>query len=131
MKLHHWLIIIFIQIVLVAVGLCVYHSYVGQTGIDAGNAITIWATVITIVFIIFSVIGIMNIEGKIRDVEEARQKQEAKYNEIFELCREKGLKISGDMFARLISIYQEQDLYIDHSIVYCPGICLAVFLHLL
>lgn len=53
--------------------------------------------------------------------------QEAKYNEIFELCREKGLKISGDMFARLISIYQEQDLYIDHSIVYCPGICLAVF----
>ena len=55
--------------------------------------------------------------------------QEAKYNEIFELCREKGLKISGDMFARLISIYQEQDLYIDHSIVYCPGICLAVFLH--
>ena len=82
MKLHHWLIIIFIQIVLVAVGLYVYHLYVGQTGIDAGDAITIWATVITIVFIIFSVIGIMNIEGKIKDVEEARQKQEAKYNEV-------------------------------------------------
>ncbi len=52
----------------------------------------------------------------------SRKLTQAKYNDIFELCREKGLKISGDMFVRFISIYQEQDLYIDHSIVYCPVI---------
>ena len=46
------------------------------------DAITWWATLITIVFIVFSVIGIMNIEGKIKDLDETRQLQAAKYQEV-------------------------------------------------
>ena len=45
----------------------------GGTGIDPANAITIWATVITIVFIVFSVLGIMNIDGKIREIDDNKK----------------------------------------------------------
>lgn len=82
MKLKHWFIIVILQIVLVVAGLYLYHKYLGGTGMDAGVAITIWAAVITIVFIVFSVIGIMNIEGKIKDLEEARQKEELRYKSV-------------------------------------------------
>ena len=64
MKFKHWFFIILIQILLVAGGLLLYHRFLGNTGIDPGDAITIWATVITIVFIVFSVLGIMNIDWK-------------------------------------------------------------------
>lgn len=70
MRLKHWFYIILIQIFLVAAGLFLYHLFLGGTGIDPGDAITIWATVITIVFIVFSVLGIMNIDGKIKEIDE-------------------------------------------------------------
>lgn len=65
MKLQHWFYISLLQIALVGVGLYLYHLYLGGTGIAVGDAITWWATLITIVFIVFSVIGIMN--GVARD----------------------------------------------------------------
>lgn len=82
MKLQHRFYILLLQIALVGVGLYLYHLYLGGTGIAVGDAITWWATLITIVFIVFSVIGIMNIEGKIKDLEETRQQQAAKYQEV-------------------------------------------------
>lgn len=72
MRLKHWFFIILIQIVLVAAGLFLYHLYLGGTGIEPGDAITIWATVITIVFIVFSVLGIMNIDGKMKEIDERK-----------------------------------------------------------
>ena len=84
MKLHHWIIIIFIQLLLVVAGLWAYHHYLGGTGIDPGNAITIWAAVITIVFIVFSVLGIMNIDGKIKEVNESKEQLDEKYKAIEE-----------------------------------------------
>ena len=84
MKLHHWIIIIFIQLLLVVAGLFVYHHYLGGSGIDPSNAITIWAAVITIVFIVFAVIGIMNIDGKIKEVNESKEKLDGKYKTIEE-----------------------------------------------
>ena len=54
MKFKHWFIIILVQISLVAGGLFLYHLMLGGTGIDPGDAITLWATVITIVFIVFN-----------------------------------------------------------------------------
>lgn len=72
MKFKHWFFIILIQIILVAGGLFLYHLYLGGTGIDPGDAITIWSTVITIVFIVFSVLGIMNIDGKMKEIDERK-----------------------------------------------------------
>lgn len=45
MRFKHWFYIILIQIFLVAAGLFLYHLFLGGTGIDPGDAITIWATV--------------------------------------------------------------------------------------
>lgn len=72
MRFKHWFYIILLQIILVAGGLFLYHLYLGGTGIDPGDAITIWATVITIVFIVFSVLGIMNIDGKMKEIDERK-----------------------------------------------------------
>ena len=84
MKWHHWLIIVLIQIGLVALGLYVYHLLQGGTGIDTGLAITVWAAVITIVFIVFSVLGIMNIDGKIKEVNESKERLDERYSNIEE-----------------------------------------------
>lgn len=73
MKFKHWFFVILIQIFLVAGGLLLYHYYLGGTGIDPGDAITIWATVITIVFIVFSVLGIMNIDGKMHEIDKRKE----------------------------------------------------------
>ena len=72
MRFKHWFYIFLLQIILVAGGLFLYHLYLGGTGIDSGDAITIWATVITIVFIVFSVLGIMNIDGKMKEIDERK-----------------------------------------------------------
>lgn len=72
MRFKHWFYIFLLQIILVAGGLFLYHLYLGGTGIDPGDAITIWATVITIVFIVFSVLGIMNIDGKMKEIDERK-----------------------------------------------------------
>lgn len=69
MKFKHWFYIILIQIFLVAFGLFVYHLFQGGTGIDPGDAITYWVAVITIVFLVFSVLGIMNIDGKMKEID--------------------------------------------------------------
>lgn len=84
MKLHHWLIIVFVQLILVVAGLFAYHYYLGGSGIDPGNAITIWASVITIVFIVFSLLGIMNIDGKIKELSESKEKLDERYRAIEE-----------------------------------------------
>lgn len=73
MKFKHWFFIIILQILLVAAGLYLYHLYLGGTGIDPGDAITIWATVITIVFIVFSVLGILEIQSKITALNESQK----------------------------------------------------------
>ena len=73
------MIIIFIQLLLVVAGLFAYHHYLGGSGIDPGSAISIWAAVITIVFIVFAVIGIMNIDGKIKEVNESKEKLDERY----------------------------------------------------
>lgn len=57
-----------------------YHLFLGGTGIEPGDAITIWATVITIVFVVFSVLGIMNIDGKMKEIDERK----AQFKEIEE-----------------------------------------------
>ena len=72
MRFKHWFYIILLQIFLVVGGLFLYHRYLGGTGIGPGDAITIWATVITIVFIVFSVLGIMNIDGKMKEIDERK-----------------------------------------------------------
>lgn len=82
MKWHHWFIIVLTQIALVAAGLWVYHLLLGGTGIEPGVAITIWAAVITIVFVVFSLLTLKNIDGKISELEKLKDKQTEKFNEI-------------------------------------------------
>lgn len=82
MKWHHWFIIVLTQIALVALGLWVYHLLLGGTGIEPGVAITVWASVITIVFVVFSVLALKNIDGKIAELEKLKDNQEEKFNEI-------------------------------------------------
>lgn len=82
MKWHHWLIIVILQIILVALGLYVYHLLRGGTGVEPGLAITVWATVITIVFIVFSVLGIMNIDGKIKELNDSKERLDDRYQAI-------------------------------------------------
>ena len=72
MRFKHWFFILLLQIILVAGGLFLYHLFLGGTGIEPGDAITIWATVITIVFVVFSVLGIMNIDGKMKEIDERK-----------------------------------------------------------
>lgn len=72
MEFRHWFYIIMLQVFLVAGGLFLYHLYLGGTGIAPGDAITIWAMVITIVFIVFSVLGIMNIDGKMNEIDKRK-----------------------------------------------------------
>ena len=57
-----------LQIGFVALGLFLYHLFLGGTGIEPGDAITLWATVITIVFVVLSVLGLMNIDAKIKSL---------------------------------------------------------------
>ena len=85
MRFKHWFFVIIIQIILVASGLFLYHLYLGGTGIEPGDAITIWATVITIVFIVFSVLGIMNIDGKMKEIDERKSD--------FKIIEEKSAKL--------------------------------------
>lgn len=66
--LYNWFLIVLIQVILVAIGLLLYNSLHGGSSIAPGDAITVWATVLTILFVVFSVIGIMNIDGKIKDL---------------------------------------------------------------
>ena len=80
MGFKNWFIIVILQIGLVALGLFLYHLFLGGTGIEPGDALTIWATVITIVFIVFSVLGLMNIDGKITELK-ASQKDYEKLQE--------------------------------------------------
>lgn len=82
MKWYHWFIIVLTQIALVAAGLWVYHLLLGETGIEPGVAITIWAAVITIVFVVFSLLTLKNIDGKISELEKLKDKQTEKFNEI-------------------------------------------------
>lgn len=82
MKLTHWIIIILIQIALVAAGLWIYHMLQGGTGIEPGLAITVWAAVITIVFVVFSLIGMKNLDRKISELESLKEKQEQQFKQI-------------------------------------------------
>jgi len=82
MKWHHWFIIVLTQIALVALGLWVYHLLLGGTGLEPGVAITIWAAVITIVFVVFSLLALKNIDGKVSELEKLKDKQAEKFNEI-------------------------------------------------
>lgn len=82
MKWFHWLIILLLQVMFVVVGLWLYHILLGGSGIEPGLAITLWAAVITIVFVVFSLIGMKNIDGKINDLESSNNKIVEKYEEI-------------------------------------------------
>lgn len=82
MKWYHWFIIVLLQIAFVAIGLWVYHLLLGGTGLEPGVAITIWAAVITIVFVVFSLLALKNIDGKISELENLKDKQTEKFNEI-------------------------------------------------
>lgn len=82
MKWYHWFIVVLLQIAFVAIGLWVYHLLLGGTGLEPGVAITIWAAVITIVFVVFSLLALKNIDGKISELENLKDKQTEKFNEI-------------------------------------------------
>lgn len=82
MKWYHWFIVVLLQIAFVAIGLWVYHLLLGGTGLEPGMAITIWAAVITIVFVVFSLLALKNIDGKISELENLKDKQTEKFNEI-------------------------------------------------
>ena len=49
---------------------------------EPGLAITLWAAIITIVFVVFSLIGMKNIDGKIGELENSNDKIVRKYEEI-------------------------------------------------
>lgn len=82
MKLHHWIIIVFLQIASVALGLWIYHLLQGGTGIEPGLAISLWAALVTIVFVVFSLVGMKNIDGKISELVLQKEKQEQTFKEI-------------------------------------------------
>lgn len=88
MKWFHWLIIVFLQLTFVVLGLWVYYLFLGGAGMDPGLAITLWAAIITIVFVVFSLIGMKNIDGKISDLEESNDKIVQKYEQIEEKSNE-------------------------------------------
>ena len=85
MKKKDWFILIILQI-LIAVGVFLCFVWISPNRIscriDTVDAITIWAGVITIVFLVFSVMGLMNIDRKIDDVDSVKEKQEEKFQEI-------------------------------------------------
>lgn len=109
MKLHHWVIIVFVQLLLVVAGLVAYHYYLGGSGIDPGNAITIWASVITIVFIVFSLLGIMNIDGKIKELSESKEKLDERYRAI----EEKSIRLMQDFEESRVKIVKETEKEIN------------------
>lgn len=55
--------------------------------IDAVDAITIWATVLTIVFLVFSVLGLLNIDGRIKELNEQRDELRKLNDEMKEALR--------------------------------------------
>ena len=55
---------------------------------EPGLAITLWAAIITIVFVVFSLIGMKNIDGKIGELENSNDKIVRKYEEIEEKSNE-------------------------------------------
>lgn len=86
MKRSDWYIIIVVQtIITILVLLCERWLCVNPLGsVNMVDALTIWATVITLVFLVFSVMGLMNIERKTDEVEKSRLMQEQKFKEIEE-----------------------------------------------
>lgn len=108
MKFKHWFIIILVQILLVAGGLFLYHLMLGGTGIDPGDAITLWATVITIVFIVFSVLGILDIQSRMNTLKESEKdymQLQEKTNEIistFDSLREELVKKAQGEIQKII-----------------------------
>ena len=116
MKWHHWLIIVILQIILVALGLYVYHLLRGGTGIEPGLAITVWATVITIVFIVFSVLGIMNIDGKIKELNDSRERLDDRYKAIEERSNQL-IQSLGDSRKAIVKEAEQETKRINDSTI--------------
>ncbi|MBO5675340.1 MAG: hypothetical protein J6S07_03320, partial [Bacteroidaceae bacterium] len=53
-----------------------------KESISMVDTLTIWAAVITIVFLVFSVMGLMNIDRKIDEVESVRLKLQEEFKRI-------------------------------------------------
>lgn len=86
MKRSHWFIIVFLQLIITILVLqCErWLNTHPLGGVNMVDALTIWAAVITLVFLVFSVMGLMNIERKMDEVENSRKLQETKFKEIEE-----------------------------------------------
>lgn len=86
MKLSQYFTLILIVVIVVEI-LFLIHKAVGmrisvEEGISMVDTLTIWAAVITIVFLVFSVMGLMNIDRKIDEVENVRLKLQKEFKRI-------------------------------------------------
>lgn len=92
MKKATWFIIIFVEIIIVEALFLLERTlgngYSLSETVSRVDVLTIWAAVITIVFLVFSVIGLLDIDRRIKEVDDIKEKQTAKFREIEESSRE-------------------------------------------
>ncbi len=86
MKLSQYFTFVFIVVIVVEI-LFLIHKVLGmgisfKESISMVDTLTIWAAVITIVFLVFSVMGLMNIDRKIDEVESVRLKLQEEFKRI-------------------------------------------------
>ena len=84
---------LFLAVIIVVEVLFLLHYTLGRGAalsevISMVDAFTIWAAVITIVFLVFSVMGLMNIDRKIDEVEKVREKLQEEFKRIEEKSTE-------------------------------------------
>lgn len=91
MKKATWFIIIFVEIIIVEALFLLERTlgngYSLSETVSRVDVLTIWAAVITIVFLVFSVIGLLDIDRRIKEVDDIKEKQTAKFREIEESSR--------------------------------------------
>ncbi len=73
-----------------------------------GDAISLWGTVMTVVFLVFSVLALWNIDQKVHDLDEMRQRMEEKFDSIEN--KHRGVMLEVDQIQQSIVCKAEEQI---------------------
>lgn len=101
----------FVALVALFEGLLLLHGWIGSehsVEIDAVGIFTIWAAVLTVVFLVFSVMGLLNIDNRIKELNDTKDRLNQMEAEMKEEIRK--FKISADEQRRKIVAKAQEEV---------------------
>jgi hypothetical protein len=74
--------------------------------LDPGTAITIWAAVLTIVFLVFSIVGLINIDHRISELNKTKEEMQKTSLEMREQLTKLSMRQNCRMYMSLTMIWK-------------------------